>query len=448
MPPPPQQPPVERAGRRVGVMSASAAPPPRVLLGVSGGIAAYKSAELVRRLRERGHEVRCALTRSATAFVAPLTLEVLTGHPVYREEYLAAGPGGAGGEEAHIAAARWAGALCIAPATAHVLARLALGLADDFLTTAALAFTGPVVAAPAMHSAMWQHPTVEEHLDVLRRRGVRLVGPVDGPLASGEVGMGRMAEPEAIAREIEDAPAGGRLRGLRVLVTAGPTHEALDPVRYLGNRSSGKMGFALAREAARQGARVTLVAGPVALATPPGVTRLDVTSAREMEQAVQAEAAGADLVIMTAAVADFRPRRVAGEKIKRSRLPRGGLTLELEENPDILAGLGRTLRSAGAAPGAVLVGFAAETGDLEAEARAKLDAKGADFLVANDVSRRDIAFGSDANEVTVFRREGPPLFLARRPKSELAPALLDLFVEGLRERGRLPAMAGSPALPA
>jgi phosphopantothenoylcysteine decarboxylase/phosphopantothenate--cysteine ligase len=431
-------------------MSASAAPPLRVLLGVSGGIAAYKSAELVRRLRERGYEVRCALTRSATAFVTPLTLEVLTGNPVYQEEYLEAGPGGAGGEEAHIAATRWAGALCIAPATAHVLARLALGLADDFLTTAALAFTGPVVAAPAMHTAMWQHPTVQEHVDALQRRGVRLVGPVDGPLASGETGMGRMADPEAIAREVEAAVGGGRMRGLRVLVTAGPTHEPLDPVRYLGNRSSGKMGFALAREAARRGAQVTLVAGPVALATPPGVTRIDVTSAREMEQAVQGEAPGADLVIMTAAVADFRPRRVAGEKIKRSRLPPGGLTLELEENPDILAGLGRTLRGRGTrrgTPGAVLVGFAAETGELEAHARAKLEAKGADFLVANDVSRRDIAFGSDANEVTVFRREGPPLFLARRPKGELAPALLDLFVEGLRERGRLPAMAGSPESP-
>jgi phosphopantothenoylcysteine decarboxylase/phosphopantothenate--cysteine ligase len=431
-------------------MSTSAAPaaqPLRVLLGVSGGIAAYKSAELVRRLCERGYEVRCALTRGATAFVTPLTLEVLTGSPVFQEEYLEAGPGGAGGEEAHLAAARWAGALCIAPATAHVLARLALGLADDFLTTTALAFTGPVVVAPAMHTAMWQHPTVQEHVEVLRRRGVRLAGPVEGLLASGESGMGRMAEPEAIAREVEQALGGGRMRGLRVLVTAGPTHEPLDPVRYLGNRSSGKMGFALAREAARRGAQVKLVAGPVALPTPPGVARIDVTSAREMEQAVQTEAAGADLVIMTAAVADFRPRKVAGKKIKRSRLPSGGLTLELEENPDILAGLGRTLRS-GRTPGALLVGFAAETEALEANARAKLEAKGADFLVANDVSRRDIAFGNDANEVTVFRRDGPPLFLARRPKGELAPALLDLFVEGLRERGRLPALAGAPALPA
>ncbi len=422
-------------------MSTGAAPRVRVLLGVSGGIAAYKAAELVRLLRAGGHEVRCALTRGATAFVTPLTLEVLSGHPVYGEEYLQAGPAGAGGEEVHIAAARWAEVLCVAPATAHVLARLALGLADDFLTTTALAFAGPVVAAPAMHTAMWEKAAVQEHLDTLRRRGVRLVGPVAGPLASGESGIGRMAEPGAILREIEAAAGGGSLRGLRVLVTAGPTQEPLDPVRYIGNRSSGRMGFALAAEAARRGARVALVAGPVALATPAGVERIDVTTARDMERAVQAEAAGADLVIMTAAVGDFRPRSVAAEKIKKSRLPPGGLTVELEENPDILAGLRRV------APAAVVVGFAAETGDLEANARAKLAAKAADFLVANDVSRRDIAFGSDANEVTIFRPEGPPLFLARRPKGELAGALLDLFAEALRERGRLPAAAAA-ALPA
>jgi phosphopantothenoylcysteine decarboxylase/phosphopantothenate--cysteine ligase len=433
-------------------MSSSAAPqttsmaPPRlrVLLGVSGGIAAYKAAELVRRLRGRGHEVRCALTRSATAFVTPLTLEVLSGQPVYQEEYLEAGPAGAGGEEAHIAAAQWAGVLCVAPATANVLARLALGLADDFLTTAALAFAGPVVVAPAMHSAMWDKPAVQEHVDALRRRGVRLVGPVEGALASGETGMGRMAEPEAIAREIEAAaPAvdGGSLRGARVLVTAGPTQEPLDPVRYLGNRSSGRMGFALAAEAARRGAQVALVAGPVTLPTPAGVTRVDVATAREMEQAVAAAAPAADLAIMAAAVADFRPRQVAPEKIKRSRLPPGSLVVELEENPDILAGLRAK------APGAVLVGFAAETGELAANARAKLAAKDADFLVANDVSRRDIAFGSEANEVTVFRRRGEPLFFARRPKAALAAALLDLFAEALRERGRLAVAAGSPMLP-
>lgn len=403
-----------------------------ILLGVTGGIAAYKSADLVRRLRAAGCEVRCALTRGAAAFVAPLTLEVLSGHPVHQEEYLSAGGSAAApaGEEAHIAAAAWADVLCLAPATAHLLARLALGLADDFLTTTALAFDGAVVAAPAMHTVMWESEAVRQHVATLRRRGVRLVGPVEGPLASGEVGMGRMADPDAIVGALlalapraagagEAAASGGELRGRRVLVTAGPTHEPLDPVRYIGNRSSGKMGFALAAEAARRGARVTLVAGPVELPTPPGVVRRDVTTALQMQDAVLATATELDLAILTAAVADFRPRQAAAAKIKKAHgLPR---TLELVENPDILAGL------RAAAPAAVLVGFAAETEDLDGNARAKLAAKGADFLVANDVSRDDIAFGSDANEVTVYRRQDAPVFLARRPKSALAAALLDLF---------------------
>lgn len=399
----------------------------RVLLGVTGGIAAYKSAELVRRLRSRGHEVRCALTRGATAFVTPLTLEVLSGRAVDQEEYLT--PTGTG-EEAHIAAAAWAEVLCVAPATAHVLARLALGLADDFLTTTALAFTGPVVVAPAMHSAMWDKPAVQEHLDTLRRRGVWIIGPVEGPLASREVGMGRMADPEEIAAAVEAAAGAGPLAGRSVLVTAGPTYEPLDPIRFLGNRSSGKMGFALAAEAARRGARVVLVTGPVALATPPGVRRVDITTARQMEQAVHDEAPGADLVIMTAAVSDFRPRWTAPEKIKKDN---GVPAVDLELNPDILAGLRAV------APRAVLVGFAAETERLEAHARAKLERKGADFLVANDVSRKDIAFDSDANEVMVFRRAGDPVFLSRRPKMQLAAALLDLFTV------RLPAHETAPA---
>lgn len=406
----------------------------RVLLGVSGGIAAYKAAELVRRLRARDHEVRCALTRSATAFVAPLTLEVLSGHAVYQEEYLTAsriGDGGSG-EEAHITAAAWAEVLCIAPATAHVLARLALGLADDFLTTTALAFAGPVVVAPAMHSVMWDQPAVQEHMDTLRRRGVRFAGPIEGPLASGEIGMGRMADPEAIVASLEAAAGQGPLAGRTVLVTAGPTHEPVDPVRFLGNRSSGRMGFALAAEAARRGARVVLVAGPVALPTPSGVRRIDVTTAREMEQAVRREAPAADLVIMAAAVADFRPRQTAPRKIKKSQ---GLSSIELEENPDILAGLARI------APAAVRVGFAAETDDLETHARAKMAAKGVDFLVANDVSRSDIAFGSDANEVTLFRPAGSPLFLPRRPKSELAGSLLDLFTSALNVRHEHPITA-------
>ena len=403
----------------------------RVLLGVTGGIAAYKSAEIVRRLRARGHEVRCALTRGATAFVTPLTLEVLTGHPVWQEEYLNAT---GSGEEAHIAAAAWAEVLCVAPATAHTVARLALGLGDDFLTTTALAFAGPLVVAPAMHTTMWEKPALQQHAETLRRRGAWLAGPVAGPLASGEVGMGRMAEPEAIVAAVESAAGGGALAGVSVLVTAGPTFEPIDPVRFLGNRSSGRMGFSLAAEAARRGARVVLISGPVHLATPAGVERVDVTTGREMEAAVHARADHADLVIMTAAVADFRPARPAGEKIKKDR---GVPVVELELNPDILAGL------RAAAPRAVTVGFAAETGDLERNARSKLERKGVDFLVANDVSRKDIAFDSLANEVTVFRRDGDPVFLPRRPKSELAGALLDLFAVRLSRR-ETPSVAGPP----
>jgi len=409
----------------------------RVLLGVGGGIAAYKAAELVRCLRAAGHEVRCALTRSAVSFVTPLTLEVLTGRAVDQEEYLTATGSGL---EAHVSAARWADVLCVAPATANLLARLALGLADDFLTTTALAFDGPLVVAPAMHSSMWEKAAVQDHVDTLRRRGVRLVGPVSGPLASGEVGMGRMAESEEIAAAIAEfqGAADRSLAGRTVLVTAGPTHEPVDPVRFLGNRSSGKMGFALAAEAARRGAAVTLIAGPVALPTPAGVARVDVVTAAEMERACAERAPAADLVIMAAAVADYRPRRPEARKIKKER---GLPLLELEENADILAEL-REL-----APAAVRVGFAAETEDLERNARAKLLAKGADFLVANDVSRRDIAFGSDANEVTVFPLRGEPVFLPRQGKRELAAALLDLFTAALAAGGRQPLAPLAPLTP-
>ncbi len=396
--------------------------PLRLLLGVTGGIAAYKAAEVVRLAKGRGHSVRVALTRSAAAFVAPLTLEVLSGHEVYQEEYLA--PSGRG-EELHLSAARWAQVLGLVPATAHVLARVALGLADDFLTTTALAFSGPLVAAPAMHPDMWYKPAVQEHVARLRERGVRFVGPVDGPLASGEVGMGRMAEPADIVAAFEAAVAGGALRGRTVLVTAGPTHEPVDPVRFLGNRSSGRMGFALAAEAARRGARVVLVAGPVALATPPGVARIDVETAEEMARAVAQRAPAADLVIMAAAVADFRPSDPVREKIPKER---GLEAIVLTPNPDILS------RLAEVAPQALKVGFAAETGDPVARAREKLARKAVDFMVANDVSRPDIGFGSEANEVTILAREGPPVFLPRRPKTILAADLLDLFSEALEAR--------------
>lgn len=401
----------------------------RVLLGVTGSIAAYKSAEVVRSLRERGHEVRCALTESAAAFIGPLTLEVLTGHRVYSDDYLeAAGRG----EEEHIAAARWAHVLAVAPATANFIARLALGLADDFLTTTALAFPGPVLVAPAMHPEMWDKGVIQEHVRRLQERRVQIVGPVEGPLASDEVGVGRMVEPAELVAAIETARPAGPLAGRKVLVTAGPTREPLDPVRFLSNRSSGRMGFALAAEAARRGARVVLVAGPVELPTPPWVERIDVTTALEMEEAVTRHAPEADLIIMAAAVADFRPVEAASTKIKKEG---GPPRLELAPNPDILTGLQKL------APRALRVGFAAETGDLEANARAKLDRKGADVLVVNDVSRTDIGFEGPFNEVTAYRRNGPPVFLSRRPKGELATALLDLFAETLITHARQGAAA-------
>jgi len=398
--------------------------PCKILLGVCGGVAAYKAADLVRRLRERGHEVRCAVTPAAARFVSPLTLEVLSGHAVYGEEYLE--PGHQGQEE-HIAAAGWADLLCIAPATAHMLSTLALGLAPNFLSTLALAFRGPVVVAPAMHSAMWEKPALQENVERLRREGVRIVGPDAGPLASGEVGLGRLAEALEIVAACEACFTARSLAGRTVLITAGPTQEPIDPVRYLGNRSSGKMGFALAAEAARRGARTVLVAGPVALATPPGVERHDVQTALEMESAVRAHVAAADLVVMAAAVADFRPRACATTKIKRHR---GTPELELVANPDILASL------TSVAPLALRVGFAAECGLAGDEAARKLAAKGAHLLVANDISRSDIGFGSEQNEVTIYSLEAPPVVISRRPKSAIAVALFDHFEAAMRSANR------------
>ena len=404
----------------------------RILLGVCGGVAAYKAADLVRRLRERGHEVRCAVTASAARFVSPLTLEVLSGNPVHGEEYLEPGRHG---QEEHIAAAAWAEVLCVAPATAHMLSTLALGLAPNFLSTVALAFRGPVVVAPAMHSAMWEKAALQENLERLRQSGVRIVGPVSGALASGEIGIGRLADTPAIVAACEAAFAPQTLAGRTVLITAGPTQEPIDPVRYLGNRSSGKMGFALAAEAARRGARTVLVAGPVALATPPGVDRQDVRTALEMESVVGQYAAGADLIVMAAAVADFRPASYENAKIKRHQ---GTPEIALVENPDILAALPRL------APRALRVGFAAESTLAPEEAVRKLAAKGAHFLVANDISRPDIGFGAEQNEVTIYRREAPPEQLSRRPKAALASDLFDRFEAALEGVAGLPEASREP----
>lgn len=408
-------------------LPSSAEPPKllgrRVLLGVCGGIAAYKAIEVLRRLKDHGIAVRVMMTRSAAAFVQPLTFEVLSGHPVWLEDYLEAT--GRGTEE-HIVASEWAELVCIVPATTNTIARVALGLGDDFLTTTLLAWEGPLVFAPAMHSRMWERESTKGHVATLVARGATIVGPVVGALASGESGQGRMAEPETVVRAVvRRLGVGGPLEGRRVLVSAGPTWEPVDPARFIGNRSSGKMGFAIAAEAALRGAQVTLVAGPVRLGTPSGVERIDVETALEMRDAMITRAGACDLVIMTAAVADFRPRHRLDRKLKKQN---GPPVLDLVANPDILAELPL------AAPGAVIVGFAAETEELAAGAKAKLEAKRVDMIVANDVSRSDIGFGHDNNEVTIHRRDGDPVFLARQPKSRLAGTLLDVFAAAVGER--------------
>ncbi len=396
----------------------------KIVLGVSGGIAAYKSAALVRLFSARGFAVRCVLTAAAESFVAPLTLEVLSGEAVARDEYLEAN---GSGRELHIDLARWADAVVIAPATAHTLARLALGLSDDFLTTFALAFPGPMIVAPAMHSAMWSHPTVQEHVQQLIARDVLMVGPDEGLLASGEIGWGRMAAPEAIVEVVTEALATtSSLHGRTVVVSAGPTREAIDAVRFLTNRSSGKMGFALAAEAARRGAVTHLVAGPVSLETPLGVDRHDVQSAAEMAAAMETLAPKADLIIMAAAVADFAPRAKSERKLKKAD---GPPRLELVPTEDILAGL------AVKAPNAIRVGFAAETEKIDDAAAEKLKNKKADFIVANDVSRRDIGFASDDNEVTVWSRDEEPLALPLQSKRRLASQLIELFARRLEQDG-------------
>lgn len=389
----------------------------RILLGVTGGIAAFKSAALVRLLRQQGHEVRCILTRAATQFVTPLSLEILSENEVMQEGYLSAD---GSGEELHITAAEWAETVCVAPATTHTLVRFAHGLADDFLTTTLSAYEGPLVVAPAMHSHMWRKPTTVESVAKLRDRGVYVVGPVVGPLASGEVGEGRMSAPEEIAAAVEKSLKVQDYAGVKVLVTAGPTYEAIDPVRFIGNKSSGRMGFAIAEAAALRGAKVSLIAGPCGLDTPYGVVRQDVTSAGDMERALNEHASVCNVVVMCAAVADYSPADSAENKIKREG--KGTMTLDLIANPDLLAGLAEL------APRALRVGFAAETEDLLTNAAKKLKAKRAHFLCANDVSRSDIGFDATENQITVFSDSAEPVGLAKAPKIRIAHELLDRFL--------------------
>jgi phosphopantothenoylcysteine decarboxylase/phosphopantothenate--cysteine ligase len=394
-----------------------------VVVGVTGGIAAYKAALLVRLLLADGALVEVVMTRGARAFIGPVTFEGLTGRQV-RTEVWEDVPDGT-----HVQLGRRADAIAVYPATAHTLAKLAHGLSDDLLTTAALAHEGPLVVAPAMHTEMWHHPATAANLRVLRRRGATVVGPATGPLMGGDSGAGRVVEPEemraAILETLDAASVatGGRraqrpLEGRTVLVTAGGTREAIDPVRFLGNRSSGRMGFAIAAAAAEQGAEVVLVTAPSELATPPGVRRFDVVSAREMDAAVREHETLADAIVMAAAVADFRPEVEIGSKWRRSD---GPPRITLVANPDILAGI--VERRAGAAR-PVTVGFAAQTGDLESAAGAKLAAKRVDMLVANDVAVPGIGFESTENAVLILHADGRRREVPRASKQLVAEAVL------------------------
>jgi len=394
----------------------------RILVAVSGGIAAYKVPELVRALDRAGHAVRCVLTEAATHFVSPLVLQTLTREPV-RSSLLDPGEEGRIG---HIDLADWAEAVVVAPATANVLAKLAAGITDDLVTTVLLATRAPVLVAPAMNVNMWEHPATQANLATLRARGVQVIGPDAGALACGWEGAGRMSEPAEIAGAVELLLGTRTLAGEKVVVTAGGTREPIDGVRALVNRSSGKMGFALAAEAARRGAEVTLVAGPASLATPPGVRRVDVETALDMRAAVLAELPRASVVVMAAAVADFRPADPVAGKLKKEDLaPGAGLELRLVENPDILAEISRERGRR------IVVGFAAESRDVIAAARRKLARKGCDLLVANDVSRSDAGFESDRNAVALLSPDGQVEELPLLDKREVAARIWDR-IEKLR----------------
>ncbi|MDE2337670.1 MAG: bifunctional phosphopantothenoylcysteine decarboxylase/phosphopantothenate--cysteine ligase CoaBC [Gammaproteobacteria bacterium] len=396
----------------------------RILLGVTGGIAAYKSAELVRRLRERGADVQVVMTAAAREFVGPLTFQALSGRPVRTDLWDSAAEAAMG----HIELARWAEAVLVAPATADFIARLAQGRADDLLATLCLASAAPIAVAPAMNRLMWANAATVANIEKLRARGVQILGPAEGAQACGEVGEGRMLEPTELAERLEALlPAAGPLRGRRVLITAGPTRERIDPVRFISNRSSGKMGFAVAQAAREAGAEVVLVSGPVALPTPPGVRRVDVETAEAMHAAVEAEVAGADIFISTAAVADYRPAHPSGQKIKKTS---ERLQLEMERTIDVLA-------SVAARPNRpFVVGFAAETESVEHHARAKLVRKNLDMIAANEVSHTK-GFDCEDNHLIVLWREARR-DLGAGPKIALARELVQLIANSYAEAREAP----------
>jgi len=391
---------------------------------VGGGIAAYKAAELARALMERGFEVQAVMTAAARQFVQPLTFAALTGRGVITSMF----PSSEGGEQpqggvGHIGVAETTDVLVVAPATADLMAKFAHGLADDFLSTLYLAFAGPVVLAPAMNTRMWRHAATQANVGALRGRGHILVGPEEGALACGAAGPGRMAEPEAIADAVAGCLSQRRdLQGETVLVTAGPTQEPLDPVRFISNRSTGKMGYAIAEAAAARGARVVLISGPVNLPAPGGVERIMVRTAAEMRQAVLERLDPATIVVKAAAVADYCASRVPEEKLKKTA---ARITLELDPTPDILAELGQKKGDR------LLIGFAAETGNLQQEARRKLRLKNCDMVAGNLVGQEGVGFESDTNEVILALATGETIAVPRASKREIADRIFD---EALRLR--------------
>jgi len=386
----------------------------RILLGITGGIAAYKAADLSRRLQDAGAQVRVVMTQGAQQFITPLTLQALTGEPVRTSLWDEAAEAAMG----HIELARWATRVLVAPASADFLARLAQGLASDLLGTLCLATEAPIAVAPAMNRVMWANAATQANVATLRARGVELLGPAEGDQACGEIGAGRMLEPLEIVAALRALGATGPLSGKKILVSAGPTFEDIDPVRFVGNRSSGKMGFALAAEAAAMGAQVTLVAGPVELATPAGVTRIDVRSAAQMRAAVLAALPGQDVYIGAAAIADYMPAQAQPHKIKKGA---ESLQLQLVRTPDVLAEVARH-----AARPRLVVGFAAETQELENNALAKLRDKGLDLIAANDVGAPGLGFHSEENALQVYSAQGRQN-IARAAKPVVARALLAMI---------------------
>lgn len=387
----------------------------KILLGVTGGIAAYKTPDLVRKLKAQGADVRVVLTRGATEFVSSLSLQAVSGHQVHSElldEQAEAGMG-------HIELAKWADVLLIAPATAHCMAKLAHGLADDLLSTLYLATTAQVFIAPAMNQQMWQARATQDNLQKLQLRAIRFIGPAAGEQACGDVGPGRMEEPELIVSALASALTGNKLEGKKVVITAGPTREPIDPVRYLSNHSSGKMGYAVAQAAAEQGAEVVLVSGPVSLTVPPGIKRISVQTADDMLEAVMSEINSAQIFIAAAAVADYRINHQAENKIKKSD---DELTLTFVKNPDIL----KTVAALPSPP--FTVGFAAESQNVEAYARGKLENKNLDMIAANDITLEGLGFNSDENALHVIWKEDD-VQLPPANKTELAKSLIALVAK-------------------